>query len=126
MAFYACLYFAALRPAEVVGLRLQDCHLPQRGWGRLTLEKSRPEVNRRWTDPGDAGRVQLSSRRLEVRALAGADHDSRAGFAECVRHLQPEPTGPSGDERATPGENEQLRDGAGRHQDCSGSIWFVI
>ena len=47
---YACMYFAALRPAEVVELRRQDCHLPATGWGRLTLEKSRPEVNRRWTD----------------------------------------------------------------------------
>ena len=54
MAFYACMYYAALRPAEVVGLRRQDCQLPQRGWGRLTLEKSRPEVNRRWTDTHSA------------------------------------------------------------------------
>jgi integrase len=54
MAFYACMYYAALRPAEVVGLRRQDCHLPKAGWGRLTLEKSRPEVNRRWTDSHSA------------------------------------------------------------------------
>jgi integrase len=54
MAFYACMYYAALRPAEVVGLRRQDCHLPETGWGRLTLEKSRPEVNRRWTDSNSA------------------------------------------------------------------------
>ena len=54
MALYACLYFAALRPAEAVGLRRQDCDLPEAGWGRLTLEKSRPEVNRRWTDTGSA------------------------------------------------------------------------
>jgi integrase len=54
MAFYACMYYAALRPAEVTGLRRQDCHLPRTGWGRLTLEKSRPEVNRRWTDTDSA------------------------------------------------------------------------
>jgi integrase len=54
MALYACLYFAALRPGEAVGLRRQDCYLPASGWGRLTLEKSRPEVNRRWTDTGSA------------------------------------------------------------------------
>jgi integrase len=54
MAFYACMYFAALRPAEVVGLRRQDCYLPGTGWGGLTLEKSRPEVNRRWTDTDSA------------------------------------------------------------------------
>ena len=62
MALYACLYFAALRPAEAVGLRIQDCYLPQTGWGRLTLEKSRPEVNRRWTDTG------LGSRRARAQA----------------------------------------------------------
>jgi integrase len=54
MALYACMYFAALRPGEAVGLRRQDCHLPETGWGRLTLEKSRPEVNRRWTDNDSA------------------------------------------------------------------------
>lgn len=54
MAFFACLYFAALRPAEAVALRRQDCYLPAAGWGRLNLEKSRPEVNRRWTDSDGA------------------------------------------------------------------------
>ncbi len=53
-ALYACMYFAALRPGEAVGLRRQDCHLPKAGWGRLTLEKSRPEVTRRWTDSNSA------------------------------------------------------------------------
>ena len=38
MAMFACMYFAALRPGEAVGLRKQDCHLPATGWGRLTLE----------------------------------------------------------------------------------------
>lgn len=53
MAMFACMYFAALRPAEAVGLREQDCHLPAEGWGHITLDSSRPEVNRRWTDTGD-------------------------------------------------------------------------
>jgi integrase len=48
------MYLAALRPAEAVALRRQDCHLPEHGWGRLTLEKSRPEVNRRWADTATA------------------------------------------------------------------------
>jgi integrase len=54
MALYACMYFAALRPGEAVALRRQDCHLPRTGWGWLTLEKSRPEVNQRWTDTASA------------------------------------------------------------------------
>jgi len=53
-AFFACLYFAALRPGEALGLREQDCHLPATGWGQLTLEKSRPQSGKRWTDSGDA------------------------------------------------------------------------
>ncbi|MFF0243552.1 tyrosine-type recombinase/integrase [Streptosporangium sandarakinum] len=54
MALFACMYYAALRPAEAVGLRLQDCHLPDEGWGRLTIDVSRPEVNTQWTDSGNA------------------------------------------------------------------------
>jgi integrase len=54
VAFFACMYFAALRPAEALGLRERDCDLPDRGWGRLTLARSRPSAGRRWTDSGDA------------------------------------------------------------------------
>ncbi|MER5322518.1 tyrosine-type recombinase/integrase [Streptosporangium roseum] len=54
MALFACMYYAALRPAEALGLRLQDCHLPPNGWGRLTVDVSRPEVNTKWTDSGNA------------------------------------------------------------------------
>src|SRR5258708_14495231 len=54
MALYACMYFAALRPAEAVAWRQRDCDLHETGWGRLTLETSRPEVNRRWTDTASA------------------------------------------------------------------------
>jgi hypothetical protein len=42
MALFACMYYAALRPSEVVALRQQDCYLPADGWGCLTLEKSGP------------------------------------------------------------------------------------
>lgn len=54
MALYACMYYAGLRPAEAVALKLRNCHLPETGWGQITLEKSRPEVNRRWTSTGSA------------------------------------------------------------------------
>lgn len=53
-AFFGCLYFAALRPGEALGLREQDCHLPANGWGRLTVEENRPEAGKRWTDSGEA------------------------------------------------------------------------
>lgn len=51
-AFFALLYFAALRPSEALALRVQDCELPASGWGRLLLDESRPEVGRAWTDDG--------------------------------------------------------------------------
>ncbi len=51
-AFYACMYFAALRPSEALGLRESDCWLPASEWGRLTLEKTRPQAGKRWTDSG--------------------------------------------------------------------------
>ena len=58
MALFACMYVAALRPAEVVALCRQNCDIPPRDWGRLTLVKSRPEVNRRWSDTGAAHGVR--------------------------------------------------------------------
>jgi integrase len=48
------MYYAALRPGEAVALREQDCKLPATGWGRLLVDVSRPEVNTKWTDSGDA------------------------------------------------------------------------
>ncbi|GLW08758.1 hypothetical protein Misp01_38880 [Microtetraspora sp. NBRC 13810] len=52
MALFACMYYAALRPAEAVALRRQDCHLPANGWGRLLIDVSRPETGTRWTNSG--------------------------------------------------------------------------
>jgi integrase len=53
-AFFACMYFAALRPAEVKALRRDGCYLPGSGWGKLMLSSSRPQSNKRWTDSGEA------------------------------------------------------------------------
>ncbi|MGA4995130.1 site-specific integrase [Nonomuraea bangladeshensis] len=53
-AMFACMYYAALRPGETVALRQQDCQLPATRWGRILVDVSRPEVNVRWTDTGDA------------------------------------------------------------------------
>ena len=52
VAFFACMYFAAMRPGEVAGLREQDCDLPTTGWGRLTLANNETEVGKKWTELG--------------------------------------------------------------------------
>jgi integrase len=54
VAFFGCMYYAAARPAEVIGLRLQDCDLPRRGWGLLLLRETRPRSGTAWTDSGEA------------------------------------------------------------------------
>ena len=64
-AFFACMYVAALRPGEVKALRRDGCYLPETGWGRLTLSRSRPQSNRRWTDSGEA----FDDRGLKHRAV---------------------------------------------------------
>ena len=51
-AFFGCLYYAALRPAEAVALREADCVLPARGWGRIDLAASQPCAGTGWTDDG--------------------------------------------------------------------------
>lgn len=63
--FFACLYYAGLRPAEVRNLRSTDCHLPETGWGRAVLTGSHQHSGRRWTDSGRAA----EERSLKHRSL---------------------------------------------------------
>lgn len=52
-AFFGCLYYACMRPGEVVSLREADCvSLPGTGWGLLLLIGSAPRVGSQWTDSG--------------------------------------------------------------------------
>jgi integrase len=53
-AFYACLYYAALRPSEAVMLRESDLHLPRKEWGRIDLAASASRAGTAWTDHGTA------------------------------------------------------------------------
>ncbi len=71
--FFACLYFAGLRPAEARGLRLDDFSLPPDGWGSLLLIGSHQTSGRAWTDSGAASeerglkhRARKASRRVPV------------------------------------------------------------
>lgn len=52
--FLAVMYFAGLRPEEVVSLYVRDLALPAAGgWGEITVSEPRPEVGKRWTDSGE-------------------------------------------------------------------------
>jgi integrase len=65
-AFFGCLYYAAMRPAEIASLKATDCTLPLEDaeWGELLLGESRPEVGGGWTDDG----ASYESRSLKRRA----------------------------------------------------------
>ncbi|MFD7067532.1 tyrosine-type recombinase/integrase [Streptomyces sp. NPDC059913] len=64
-AFFGCLYYAAMRPAEATALRLTQCHLPEVGWGTLTLRQGFVRVGKGWTDDGQAH----EARQLKARAV---------------------------------------------------------
>lgn len=57
-AFFACLYFAGLRPSEAVNLRSADCILPASGWGELVLSGSYQVSGAAWTQSGKSGDEQ--------------------------------------------------------------------
>jgi integrase len=64
VAFFACLYYAFLRPAEAAALTIDSCELPAKGWGRLILTGSAKRVGAAWTDHGTA----IDRRQLKHRA----------------------------------------------------------
>jgi integrase len=54
-AFFACMYYAALRPEEVADLRRSNLtHLPDQPgfWGEIRLTNSVPRSGSRWTESG--------------------------------------------------------------------------
>jgi integrase len=93
-AFFGCLYYAALRPAEAVALREADCVLPARGWGRIDLAASAPRAGTEWTDDG----ASREERGLKHRAAS----ETRSipippVLARMLRaHIQRYGTGPGG------------------------------
>ncbi|MYW14250.1 tyrosine-type recombinase/integrase [Streptomyces sp. SID2955] len=68
-AFFGCLYYAAMRPGEIVALKASDCTLPPNSpdnvkeWGELLLGESRPEVGGGWTDDGTSYETRGLKRR---------------------------------------------------------------
>ncbi|GAB6901548.1 tyrosine-type recombinase/integrase [Kineosporia succinea] len=71
VAFYGCLYYAALRPEEAVALRRSNLVLPAEGWGSMTIESAEPYAGKEWTNTGEnRDRRQLKQRdRGETRTI---------------------------------------------------------
>ncbi|ADD40069.1 tyrosine-type recombinase/integrase [Stackebrandtia nassauensis] len=65
-AFFGCMYFAALRPEEVIDLRRSNiANLPEEGFGLFRLTNADPSVGTAWTDTGKA----RQRRQLKHRAV---------------------------------------------------------
>jgi len=52
VAFFGCLYYAALRPEEAVALRRSDLILPAHGRGKMILTSACPRTGTAWTSTG--------------------------------------------------------------------------
>lgn len=105
-AFFGCMYYAGLRPGEVVALAKSNVTLPTVGWGELALNLSDPSTAPQWTDGGERRRRQLKHRAQEdvrfvpivpqlVALLEG--HMDRFGTAPDGRLFQGEYGGPVSD-----------------------------
>jgi integrase len=70
-AFFAVMYYAALRPEEAAMLCKPDLQLPETGWGELLLSETAPITGAAWTDSGKRrDRRQLKQRgKGEVRPV---------------------------------------------------------
>lgn len=72
VAFFAVMYYAGLRPEELINLRADDVALPSQArldakddeWGELHLRSATPDVGSDWTDDGS----QRERRQLKHRA----------------------------------------------------------
>jgi hypothetical protein len=77
MAMFAAMYFGGLRPGEAAGLREKDCHLPQEGWGLLTLARTGRKAASDTPIRGDPRRTRAQASRGQGDATG--THPAGAG-----------------------------------------------
>ncbi|MEV5967772.1 hypothetical protein AB0L70_38755 [Kribbella sp. NPDC051952] len=64
--YFACLYYAAMRPAEARHLSTDNLiSLPEHGSGELLLDGSTQQTGRRWTDDGEVRQERTLKHRAE-------------------------------------------------------------
>jgi integrase len=67
LAFFASMYYSALRPGEAVELAKANLHIPKEGRGKLFLTGSTPFAGGAWTDDGQE-REQRQLKHREIGA----------------------------------------------------------
>lgn len=69
VAFFACMYHAALRPEEAIDIRIENLRkLPDTGWGEMRLTHAEPRSGTAWTDDG----ASRQRRQLKHRAIGAS------------------------------------------------------
>lgn len=103
VAFFALMYFSALRPEEAANVRKRNLSLPEVGWGVVYLDEATPYAGSDWTNDGaQRDRRQLKNReRGESRPVPAPPELT----ALLHRHLAEFDTGPDG--RLFPGERSE-------------------
>jgi integrase len=95
VAFFGCMYYAALRPEEAVDLRRDNLvALPDDGWGEMLLTHSEPGSGSNWTDNG------LARQRRELKHRAPGETRTVPVHPELVallrEHITRYPAAPGG------------------------------
>ena len=112
VAFFALLYFAALRPGEALDVHADDLELPEpipdkpkeqltdeereqaRAWGEVWLARSNPQPGRAWTDDGTAGKSKALKHRERGEGRAVPLCPELVAILR--RHLEEHGTAPDG------------------------------
>ncbi len=68
VAFFAVMYYSALRPGEALSLTKANLIIPEEGWGELLFDQSCPSVGKAWSDSG----TRREQRQLKHRAKGDA------------------------------------------------------
>ncbi|MEU7003481.1 tyrosine-type recombinase/integrase [Nonomuraea sp. NPDC046570] len=94
-AFFGCMYFAALRPEEVVDLREDHLvSLPEDGWGEMLLTNAEPRAGSRWTNSGKVRERRELKHRAQGETRPVPIHPELGAMLR--DHIQQFGTGPDG------------------------------
>jgi site-specific recombinase XerD len=95
VAFFGCMYYAALRPEEAIELRPENlASLPDHGWGELILTNSEPRSGTWWTDSGSARQRRELKHRPHGETRPVPLHPELVALLS--EHLKNYPPGPDG------------------------------
>jgi integrase len=98
VAFFALMYYSALRPEEAVAVLRDDVRLPEPdspdAWGELHLTGASPYAGSRWTDDGSQRETRALKHRLEGEHRPVPIPPPLVAIIR--RHLTDFPDGPNG------------------------------